>query len=85
MNPELYTRAQKAMAELKGIIRELLSEHPDGLINAEIGRALGIYGGHKRHEGHISRTLLEALHNEGIVTQDAKKIWRLRVNSDRSK
>ncbi len=84
MNPELYTRAQKAVAELKGCVRELLSEHQGGLPNHEIGRSLGIYSGHSgKHEGHISRTLLEALQLEGVVTQDSEtKLWRLRSHSD---
>jgi|688.fasta_scaffold2864452_1 hypothetical protein len=84
MNPELYTRAQKALAELKGTVRELLSEHPGGLPNHEIGRSLGIYSGHSgKHEGHISRTLLEALQHEGVVIQNPEtKLWRLRSYSE---
>ena len=84
MNPELYTRAQRALAELKGTVRELLSENPKGLRNSEVGRSLGIYQGHSgAQEGHISRTLLEALQHEGVVVQNSKtKLWRLRSYSE---
>ena len=56
MNPELYTRAQRALAELKGAVFELIANSPKGISNAEIGRQLGIYGGHSGQAGHISRT-----------------------------
>lgn len=49
------------------------------MTNAQIGRTLGIYTGHKGHEGHISRTLLQMLANEGGAVQDlTTKRWRLR-------
>lgn len=76
---EAYRLAQTAMANLKTAIRLLLSTAPDqGLSNAEIGRALGIYGGHVGHEGHVSRTLLAFLESEGVARQDeGTKRWRL--------
>lgn len=47
--------------------------------NAEIGRSLGIYMGHVRHEGHISRTLLGMMEEEGVVEQDSEtKKWKLK-------
>lgn len=76
---EVYQMAQGAMAELKSAVVNLLLFGPsDGLSNAEIGRKLGIYGGHKGHEGHISRTLLHQLEEEGVVQQgEDTKNWRL--------
>lgn len=76
MNP--YERAQHAMAQLKGAVHELLEAGPaEGLKNAEIGRALGIYGGHQGHQGHISRTILAMMELEGVVVQDPDtKLWR---------
>jgi len=79
MNPELYTRAQRALAELKGVVFELITDSAKGISNAEIGRQLGIYGGHSGQAGHISRTILELLEKDEIVHQDAKtKLWSLR-------
>lgn len=79
MSVSVYTTAQKALAELKGSIHSVLSESESGVTNAELGRALGIYTGHKGHEGHISRTLLGIIESEGVVVQDEKtKIWTLR-------
>jgi hypothetical protein len=79
MNHLLYTRAQRAMADLKGAIYELIAESQSPLSNAEIGRRLGIYQGHVGHEGHISRTLLGLLENEEVIVQDKEtKMWRLR-------
>ena len=75
-----YRNAQRALAELKGAIHEVLSTaHDDGLTNAEIGRSLGIYAGHTGHEGHVPRTLLALMESEGVVEQDENtKRWRLR-------
>ena len=77
--PSAYRRAQIALAELKSAVLEILIEEHSGLTNAEIGRALGIYGGHVGHEGHISRTLLELLRDDGTAEQDPEtKRWRLK-------
>lgn len=80
MNHEAYGTAQRALAELKTAVCSLLTAYADGLTNAEIGRALGIYGGHNgQHEGHISRTLLAMMEAEGVVEQEMKtKWWRLK-------
>lgn len=79
-----YRLAQRAIADLKASVRSLIEVAPrSGLTNAELGRALGIYTGHVGHEGHISRTLLAMLENEGVVEQDKKtKRWRLRMIVD---
>ena len=67
------------MAELKGVVYELLEAAPEGLKNAEIGRALGIYQGHVRHQGHISRTILALLESEQVAVQDTTTLrWTLR-------
>jgi len=78
-----YNRAQRAMADIKAAIRDLLSNCGDsGLSNAQIGRALGIYSGHEGHEGHISRTLLAIMQKEGVVEQDGASLrWRLRCHT----
>lgn len=79
MDTSLYTRAQRAMAELKGAVYELMVENQEGLTNAEIGRRLGIYQGHVGHEGHISRTILAMLEAEEVVVQNREtKAWSLR-------
>ncbi|OBY27984.1 hypothetical protein [Leisingera sp. JC1] len=74
-----YADAQQAMALLKSAVRTVLEMAPEGgLKNAEIGRSLGIYGGHVEHVGHISRTLLEMLKEEGVAVQDSEtKMWKL--------
>ena len=68
------------MAELKAAIRTVLESAPTaGLTNAQLGRTLGIYGGHVGHTGHVSRTMLSLLQTEGVVEQDEiTKYWRLR-------
>ena len=79
---EAYQLAQNALADLKTAVRHVLQGGPDdGMTNAEIGRTLGIYGGHVGHEGHISRTLLAFMESEGVVAQDAAtKRWKIRVH-----
>ncbi len=77
-----YARAQRALANLKEAVYETIVNGPEnGLTNAEVGRMLGIYMGHKRHEGHISRTILSLLEDEGKICQDSvTKRWMVRRN-----
>jgi hypothetical protein len=77
---EAYQHAQRALAGLKHAVFLTLANAPaGGLKNSEIGRALGIYGGHVGHQGHMSRTILHWMQSEGTVEQDARtKAWRLR-------
>ena len=78
-----YSDAQSALAQLKGAIFETIRKGPArGLRNADIGRKLGIYGGHVGHEGHISRSLLAMMESEGVVRQDSEKRWTLRSHPD---
>lgn len=73
---ENYRRAQLAMAELKAaVLAVVIKGGPEGVRNVDVGKTLGIYGGHVGHVGHISRTLLEILQNEGLVEQVEKR-WR---------
>ena len=76
---EAYQLAQEAMAGLKSSVYLLLQGSTEGLSNAAIGRSLGIYLGHRGHEGHISRTILSLMQAEGVAEQDpATKAWKLR-------
>jgi hypothetical protein len=77
-----YRVAQLAMAELKSAVRMIIeASGVSGITNAQVGRSLGIYGGHVGHEGHVSRTLLAMLEEEGVVFQEPdSKIWRLSAN-----
>ncbi len=52
------------------------------MTNAAIGRTLGIYAGHKGHEGHMSRTVLAMLEQEGVVEQNsADRTWSVRQHT----
>jgi hypothetical protein len=83
MQSDEYRRAQVAMAELKAAVLSLLERTPSGATNAVIGRSLGIYGGHKGHEGHISRTVLAMLEGEGVVQQnDEDRTWTIRPHTE---
>lgn len=75
-----YHLAQQAIADLKAAVHITLKNGPDsGMSNAEIGRTLGIYMGHVRHEGHISRTILSIMESEGVVQQNKEtKRWVLK-------
>lgn len=81
---EAYKLAQVAIADLKAAIHMVMGDAPDGgLSNAKIGRALGIYQGHVGHEGHIPRTLLAFMQNEGVVEQNPEtKKWALRKQAE---
>jgi hypothetical protein len=78
-----YHRAQSALSNLKAAIYEVLRDaSPEGLTNAQIGRMLGIYAGHVGHEGHIPRTLLAIMEQEGVVEQNRDtKRWVIRLHS----
>ena len=83
MDNSSYYKAQYGLTLLKDAIRDLLvSIHPKGLRNVDVGKALGIYSGHKGHEGHISRTLLEIMQNEGIIEQRSDKHWYYKEYSE---
>jgi len=78
---EAYNLAQRGMADLKTAVHMILIQaESDGLKNAEIGRKLGIYGGHDgQHQGHISRTILSMLGDEGVADQDKdSKKWKIK-------
>lgn len=66
-----YQTAQRAVADLKAAVLSHLRNHGPAT-NAEIGRSLGIYFGHVRHEGHVSRSILQLLATEGLAIQKAK-------------
>lgn len=73
-----YYKAQSGLALMKDAVYQLLKDcDPKGLRNVDIGKSLGIYNGHKRHEGHISRTLLEMMQTEGVIEQRSDKLWYL--------
>lgn len=80
---EPYAIAQRAMADLKAAVYLLLKNGPaEGMRNADIGRALGIYAGHVEHEGHIPRTLLALMEKEGVVVQDSEtKLWTVKKHT----
>lgn len=79
MQSSEYLNAQIAIAQLKGAVVAFLERNRDGASNAVIGRSLGIYAGHKGHEGHISRTVLRMLEDEGVVEQNSEnQIWSIR-------
>lgn len=75
-----YHLAQTAIADLKSSVYLTLQQaNPEGLLNVEIGKALGIYQGHIGHEGHIPRTLLAIMEDEGVVEQNKQtKKWTLK-------
>lgn len=77
---EAYLMAQTAVAQLRSAIHMILGRAgTEGLRNIDIGRLLGIYKGHIEHEGHIPRTLLAMMEDEGVVEQDPHtKRWKLR-------
>ncbi len=75
---DAYQLAQRAVADLKSAIYVVLANSPDGgMRNADIGRALGINTGHVGHEGHMPRTLLALMEQEGVVQQDANRCYAL--------
>lgn len=79
MQSDEYRQAQVAMAGLKAAIVSLLERQSGEMTNAQIGRTLGIYGGHEGHVGHIPRTLLAMLEQEGLVEQnETSKGWTIR-------
>ncbi|MGH3053408.1 MAG: hypothetical protein ACRDL7_00335 [Gaiellaceae bacterium] len=79
-----YQLAQRALADLKIAVHEILALGPEeGLTNAQVGRVLGIYGGHEGHEGHISRVILGLLENDGTAKQsESTKRWTIRQHVD---
>lgn len=75
VHPADYANAQAAMAQLKGAVQSLLTLNNSGLRNVDVGRALGIYRGHVGHPGHLSRTVLEMLKEDGVAEQREDRRW----------
>lgn len=77
-----YQVAQRAIADLKSAALSLIRREGP-ISNAKLGRALGIYFGHGakqgRHEGHVSRSILRLLADEGLVEQTSTKEWRYKT------
>lgn len=73
-----YATAQAAIANLKSAVYMFLQEAGSkGRRNVDIGKGLGIYGGHVGHKGHIPRTLLAIMASEGVVEQTDGRRWCL--------
>lgn len=71
-----YHKAQYGITLIKDAVYIILKEtYPNGLRNVDIGKRLGIYSGHVKHEGHISRTILEMMQAEGVIEQKQDKLW----------
>lgn len=51
------------------------------ILFGDIGRTLGVYSGHVRHEGHIPRTLMAIMEGEGVVEQMPIKKWKIKYSS----
>ena len=68
------------MAMLKSAVYDILLETgPQGIRNVDVGKALGINLGHERHEGHIQRTVLGLMKDEGVASKDENtQLWSLR-------
>ena len=75
-----YRVAQRAIADLKAAVLAYVTRRGPAR-NSDIGRALGIHFGHGedegRHVGHVSRSILRLLEDEGLVVQDENKSWSL--------
>lgn len=85
MSIEAYTVAQEGVSKIRSALLILLSSGPqDGMINADISRALGLHAGYGgRQQGHITRELLEGMKNDGVVKQDPdSKKWSLRLPNE---
>ena len=80
MHRSAYHLAQRAVTDLKQAVLEVIINGPErGISNAELGKNLGIHEGHVGHEGHITRTILSMLEEEGVVKQeDESKLWKLK-------
>jgi hypothetical protein len=83
IHAETYQQAQEGIMKLKAAVLRTIENGPtEGMTNVEIGRNLGIYAGHEGHEGHIPRTILALLEQEGVVTQDDEsKRWTVQTHS----
>lgn len=79
-NREAYELAQDSFLLMKKAIVRLLADHPDGLKNAEIGRALGVNGDNlKDQAGWYPWTVLKQMELEGTVEQASERgPWRLK-------
>lgn len=73
-----YTIAQEAMAQLRSAIHQLLSEHPAGLSEGQIGLALGLKSAQIEDSSTIAALMLALMEAEGAIALDsAASIWKV--------
>ena len=84
MNIEAYDTAQEGLNKIRSAIVNLLSSSEQKMTNANISRSLGLHAGYGgRHQGHITREVLEGMKTDGVVTQDTNsKKWSLRTHTN---
>ncbi len=74
-------RATLARAELEAAILDYLEEHPEGAINNQIARDLGLESDFDgRQKNYLSYSVLGGLMKRGLVTRkevDGKKPFKL--------
>lgn len=71
-------KAQQGLQLMQDAITELLSEHPDGLTNAQIAHELSLtsdYQGH--HQGYLSWSVMGLLLNSKRVEKQGRR-YRVR-------
>ena len=80
---DLVRTCPDSASGIEGAVFEKLSDAAvDGLTNVQLGRSLGIYPGHVGHEGHVSRTILALMENDGLVEQNPEnKRWIIRSHT----
>ena len=84
MNIEAYNTAQEGLSKIRSAIVTLLCSGEQKMTNADISRSLGLHAGYGgRHQGHITREVLEGMKTDGVVAQDtSSKKWSLRTNTN---
>jgi hypothetical protein len=78
-DPEAFRLAQESVALMKAAIYKLLANHPEGLKNSYIGRALGVNADFiDDQQGWFSYTVLKMMEIDRTVEQTkARGPWRL--------
>ncbi len=79
INIEAYELAQEAISLMKSAIVRILTDHPKGLKNSEIGRSLGVNADFlDDQQGWFQYTVLKIMELERTVEQEkARGPWRL--------
>ncbi len=71
--PTVIEQGEELLQRAEELIVQVLGAEPQGLTNAEIGERTGLSVAIARQQGYISWSLLQRMHERGLVRRDGRR------------